>query len=95
VGVIYDIPLKELRLFTDYGRTSRPLFIVDNQRLLITKKDIVALQVGLRRWYRSTLLWPVGAWGHMDTRGPKDGGLGDGVNDLLHAPGNLSSDCMA
>ena len=21
VGVIYDIPLKELRLFTDYGRT--------------------------------------------------------------------------
>jgi hypothetical protein len=37
VGMIYDIPLKELRMFTDYGRTSRPLFIVDNQRMLIRK----------------------------------------------------------
>lgn len=44
--MIYDIPLKELRLFTDYGRTSRPLFIVDNQRLLIKKSDIMRLQVG-------------------------------------------------
>lgn len=46
VGVIYDIPLKELRMFTDYGRASRPLFIVDNQRLLIRKADIIKLQVG-------------------------------------------------
>ena len=45
MAVIYDIPLRELRLFTDYGRTSRPLFIVDNQRLLITKDDIRRLQV--------------------------------------------------
>jgi DNA-directed RNA polymerase II subunit RPB2 len=45
VGIIYDIPLKELRLFTDYGRTSRPLFIVDNQRLLIQKEHIIQLQV--------------------------------------------------
>ena len=46
VGVIYDIPLKELRLFTDYGRASRPIFVVDNQRLLIKKSDIMKLQVG-------------------------------------------------
>ncbi len=45
VGVIYDIPLKELRMFTDYGRASRPLFIVDNQSLLIRKTDIIKLQV--------------------------------------------------
>lgn len=45
VGVIYDIPLKELRLFTDYGRASRPIFVVDNQRLLIKKSDIIRLQV--------------------------------------------------
>ncbi len=44
VGVIYDIPLQELRLFTDYGRASRPLFIVNNQRLLIRKSDIIKLQ---------------------------------------------------
>lgn len=46
--MIYDIPLKELRMFTDYGRASRPLFIVDNQRLLIRKADIIKLQVGRR-----------------------------------------------
>ena len=44
VGVIRDIGLSELRLYTDYGRCSRPLFIVENQRLLIKKSDIRALQ---------------------------------------------------
>ncbi|KAF5934969.1 hypothetical protein HYC85_026098 [Camellia sinensis] len=44
VGVIRDIRLKELRLYTDYGRCSRPLFIVDKQKLLIKKKDILILQ---------------------------------------------------
>jgi DNA-directed RNA polymerase II subunit RPB2 len=44
VGVVRDIRLKELRIYTDYGRCSRPLFIVDKQKLLIKKKDIHALQ---------------------------------------------------
>ncbi|XP_073154584.1 DNA-directed RNA polymerase II subunit RPB2-like [Henckelia pumila] len=44
VGIIRDIRLKELRLYTDYGRCSRPLFIVEKQRLLIKKKDVLALQ---------------------------------------------------
>nr|CAB3493885.1 unnamed protein product [Digitaria exilis] len=44
VGVVRDIRLKELRLYTDYGRCSRPLFIVENQRLLIKKSHIRALQ---------------------------------------------------
>mgnify|MGYP004715956695 CR=1 FL=1 len=44
VGVVRDIRLKELRIYTDYGRCSRPLFIVEKQRLLIKKKDIQALQ---------------------------------------------------
>ncbi|CAN0912906.1 DNA-directed RNA polymerase II subunit RPB2 [Linum grandiflorum] len=44
VGVVRDIRLKELRIYTDYGRCSRLLFIVENQRLLIKKKDIAALQ---------------------------------------------------
>ncbi|GFQ05233.1 DNA-directed RNA polymerase ii subunit rpb2 [Phtheirospermum japonicum] len=44
VGIIRDIRLKELRLYTDYGRCSRPLFIVEKQDLLIKKKDILALQ---------------------------------------------------
>ncbi|KAL0294159.1 UNVERIFIED_CONTAM: DNA-directed RNA polymerase II subunit RPB2 [Sesamum calycinum] len=44
VGVVRDIRLKELRIYTDYGRCSRPLFIVEKHRLLIKKKDIQALQ---------------------------------------------------
>ncbi|RZC63509.1 hypothetical protein C5167_025267 [Papaver somniferum] len=44
VGVIRDACLNEVRLYTDYGRCSRPLFIVENQRLLIKKRDIQALQ---------------------------------------------------
>ncbi|URE10601.1 DNA-directed RNA polymerase [Musa troglodytarum] len=44
LGIIQGIRLKELRLYTDSGHCSRPLFIVENQRLLIKKKDILALQ---------------------------------------------------
>ncbi|KAL8113008.1 hypothetical protein AgCh_020359 [Apium graveolens] len=44
VGVVRDFHLNELLLNTDYGRCSRPLFIVEKQRLLIRKKDIEALQ---------------------------------------------------
>ncbi|GFR49839.1 hypothetical protein Agub_g11780 [Astrephomene gubernaculifera] len=40
VSIIYDGPLKELRIFTDYGRTSRPLYIVEGNRLLVTKQHI-------------------------------------------------------
>lgn len=50
VSVVRDIRLKELRIYTDYGRCSRPLFIVDNQRLLIKKKDIYALQERVNFW---------------------------------------------
>lgn len=38
VGVIHDYALRELRLFTDYGRTSRPLFIVDENNQLVFKR---------------------------------------------------------
>ena len=48
VGVVRDIRLKELRIYTDYGRCSRPLFIVEKQRLLIRRKDIEALQQKVR-----------------------------------------------
>lgn len=38
VGVIHDYALRELRLFTDYGRTSRPLFIVEEGNQLAFKR---------------------------------------------------------
>ncbi len=44
VGVIHDYALRELRLFTDYGRTSRPLFIVEEGNQLAFKpKHLEAL----------------------------------------------------
>jgi DNA-directed RNA polymerase II subunit RPB2 len=44
VSVVRDVREKELRLFTDAGRVCRPLFIVDQQRLVLTKDDVKALQ---------------------------------------------------
>jgi len=44
VGVVYDIGLKELRLVTDHGRCCRPLYIVEDQKLLIKKGDVIKLQ---------------------------------------------------
>ena len=41
---MHDIRLQELRLYTDYGRCCRPLFIVEDQALRVKKRDIVALQ---------------------------------------------------
>jgi hypothetical protein len=69
VGVIYDIPLKELRLFTDYGRASRPLFIVDDQRLLIKKSDIIRLQVSVFDLAEPQCQREV-AFSHEEYRGP-------------------------
>jgi hypothetical protein len=46
VGIVHDLLLQELRLYTDAGRCCRPLFIVDleKQRLHIRKEDICQLQ---------------------------------------------------
>ena len=46
--VVYDIPLQELRLFSDYGRPSRPLFVVEKLKLLIRKVWEVRGSVFLR-----------------------------------------------
>ena len=40
VSVVRDIRERELRLYTDAGRVCRPLFIVENQQLLLQKKHI-------------------------------------------------------
>ena len=48
MGVVHDIRLQELRMYTDYGRCCRPLYIVetseDGPRLRIRKRDIRELQ---------------------------------------------------
>lgn len=48
VGVVHDIRLAELRLYTDYGRCCRPLYIVDDTaagpELRINRQHIAALE---------------------------------------------------
>ncbi len=44
MGVVHDIRLQELRLYTDYGRCCRPLFIVKDQQLAVKKSHIERLQ---------------------------------------------------
>lgn len=44
VSVVRDIRERELRLYTDAGRVCRPLFIVENQQLVLQKKHIKWLQ---------------------------------------------------
>ncbi|GMH42706.1 hypothetical protein BSKO_10625 [Bryopsis sp. KO-2023] len=43
VSVVHDLPLQEIRVYTDAGRTCRPLFVVMDQRLLIKKDHIFEL----------------------------------------------------
>jgi DNA-directed RNA polymerase II subunit RPB2 len=44
VSIVRDIREKELRIYTDAGRVCRPLFIVENQQLAITKGHMEWLQ---------------------------------------------------
>lgn len=44
VSVIRDLMNKELRIYTDAGRVCRPLFIVENNELLLQKEHVVRLQ---------------------------------------------------
>lgn len=44
--MVHDIRLGELRLYTDFGRCCRPLFIVENQRLKIRKQHVIRLIEG-------------------------------------------------
>lgn len=45
VSVVRDVREKELRLFTDAGRVCRPLFIVEEQRLKLTKRHVELIQM--------------------------------------------------
>ncbi|KAJ7786518.1 DNA-dependent RNA polymerase II second largest subunit [Mycena metata] len=46
VSVVRDVREKELRLYTDAGRVCRPLFIVENQQLVLQKKHVKWLSHG-------------------------------------------------
>lgn len=44
VSIVRDIREKELRMYTDAGRCCRPLFLVENQQLRMTRETLERLQ---------------------------------------------------
>ena len=44
ISIVRDIMNKEIRFYTDAGRVQRPLFIVDEGKLLIRKGHIEAMK---------------------------------------------------
>lgn len=49
-SVIYKKDLDEIRISTEPGRISRPLFIIEKGKLVITKNDIENIQNGTYTW---------------------------------------------
>ena len=45
ISIVRDINNKEIRVYTDYGRVQRPLFVVERNRLAITLGHIKRLNV--------------------------------------------------
>jgi DNA-directed RNA polymerase II subunit RPB2 len=44
VSMVRDIRDREIRIYTDAGRISRPLLIVENQKLLLKNRHIEVLK---------------------------------------------------
>jgi DNA-directed RNA polymerase II subunit RPB2 len=66
VSVVRDIKEKELRLYTDAGRICRPLFVVQNNRLVIRKSHIHDLAASPAE-YNWTSLMQAGVVEYVDT----------------------------
>ncbi|ORX89614.1 DNA-dependent RNA polymerase II second largest subunit [Basidiobolus meristosporus CBS 931.73] len=45
VSIVRDIRDKEIRFYTDAGRVCRPLYVVENQRIMLRKEHVQALQM--------------------------------------------------
>ncbi|KAI5148248.1 DNA-directed RNA polymerase II subunit RPB2 [Enteropsectra breve] len=49
-SIIFDVKENEIRIHTDAGRPCRPLFIVEKNRLLVTRADIQQLKSLSKTW---------------------------------------------
>ena len=92
VSVVFDSWNNELRLYTDFGRCCRPLFIVEDQMLKIKKRHIVALQQG-------QILWPdlecSGCIEYVDTEEEETTMIAMMVSDVAAARArSASSPCL-
>jgi len=87
VGVVHDIRLQELRLYTDYGRCIRPLFIVEDQRLKIRKRNIEMLQEKDVTGYTWNDLVANGCIEYVDTEEEETTMISMTIEDLVQARG--------
>jgi DNA-directed RNA polymerase II subunit RPB2 len=85
VGVVHDIRLQELRLYTDYGRCIRPLFIVEDQRLVIKRKNIEMLQEKDVTGYTWNDLVATGCIEYVDTEEEETTMISMTIEDLVQA----------
>merc|ERR1740130_2394032 len=67
VSVVRDIAARELRLFSDPGRCCRPIFIVEEQKLLLKKEHIRKLRNKEETGFRFSELLANGLIEFMDT----------------------------
>nr|PVC49472.1 DNA-directed RNA polymerase [Theileria orientalis] len=49
-SIVRDILSNEIKIFTDSGRSMRPLYIVENNRLLITKRHALMIENNQLNW---------------------------------------------
>ena len=95
VGVVHDIPLQELRLYTDSGRCCRPLLIVEDQQLLLKKGDIAALANREETGYGWSSMMEGGSIEYLDVEEEETTMIAMTIGDLRAArdtPGHAYSD---
>ena len=85
VGVVHDIRLQELRLYTDYGRCIRPLFVVEDQKLVIKKRNIEMLHEKDMTGYTWNDLVANGFIEYVDTEEEETTMISMTIEDLVQA----------
>lgn len=86
-SVVRDIAERELRLNTDPGRISRPLFVVENQQLVIKKHHIKLLRESDASGVNWDWLVANGLVEFIDTEEEETAMIAMFVSDLAHAHG--------
>ncbi|KAM0681559.1 DNA-dependent RNA polymerase II [Glugoides intestinalis] len=79
ISIVRDITENEVRIGTDSGRACRPLFIVQNRKLLVTKEDIQAIKTLKIRWDD---LLKAGKIEYLDVEEEETCLIAMGLNDL-------------
>jgi len=84
-GIVHDIRLRELRLWTDYGRCTRPLFIVEDQKLVMKRSNVELLQEKDETGYTWNDLVTSGFIEYVDTEEEETTMISMTIEDLLAA----------